>query len=93
MRQIRGTKAQMGPPPDAPLPGKTLRRLIRSGAPGSMGPDTFLLEQTFLSEPKIYLTRAPWLAATRAVDSALSQFGRQTRTKPRKSYKPAVCVT
>ena len=54
MRQIRGTKAQMGPPPDAPLPGKTLRRLIRSGAPGSMGPDTFLLEQTFLSEPKIY---------------------------------------
>ncbi len=53
----------MGLPPDAPLPGKTPRRFIRSGA--------------------------PWLAATRAVDSALSQFGRQTRTKPRKSYQPA----
>ena len=44
----------MGLPPDAPLPGKTPRRLIRSGAPGSMGPDTFLLEQTFLSAPMIY---------------------------------------
>ena len=54
MRQIRGAKAQMGLPLDAPLPGKTLRRLIRSGAPGSMGPDTFLLEQTFLSAPMIY---------------------------------------
>ena len=56
---IRGAKAQMGLPPDAPLPGKTLRRFIRSGA--------------------------PWLAATRAVESALSQFGRPARTKPRKA--------
>ena len=44
----------MGLPPDAPLPGGTLRRLIRSGAAWSMGPDTFLLEQTFLSAPMIY---------------------------------------
>ena len=54
LSRVRGAMAERGLPADMPLSRKTLRRLIRSGGLGPVGPETFMLEQMLLSEPLIF---------------------------------------